>query len=111
MLRTTVTADGERNFTLQITGRVAGGYAGEVIYRVDPIPPRLKLAAATWLVQEKMTILLLWDNDLAFPMESRNSIRFEHGLKPTKDWNGKLRIEALNNDLEKSFFFTLDFDK
>jgi hypothetical protein len=79
------------------------------------IPVRnAKLASLVWVIQEKMGIYL-WETKehVLLPMESRNSIRFDHSIVLPDD---KLWISSFNNDLisnitPKSFFLILDMDR
>lgn len=112
MLTTTVMADGQRNLTLHLSGEIDPPGGSIEPWRIDPVPAKFKLTSAVWLIQEKATLLLWWgEKYLMMPMESRNSVRLEHGLHPPKDWNGILRIEALNINERKHIMLMLDFDK
>lgn len=117
MIHTTVLADGGRNWTLQLIGEISTDLALDEI-KPDKAPPtKIHLASAVWLIQEKMGLALWWDKgqNLAIVMESRNSVRFENGLRPPKGWDGRFFLEAFNVRIpqaaSKRFIAHLEFDK
>jgi hypothetical protein len=112
-LKITQVAGGNRNATFQIRGFVSGENLNLAKIHVSE---GLKLSSALWIVQEKLTLHLLWgENDQLFPMESRNAARFDSVIKPPEGWNGTLYLSSSNWDQPtatgKSFFVLLDFDR
>lgn len=120
--------DGPKNFSLLVKGIVWEEFEPTPIIDIGKLEaPReglkgLRLDSAAWTVQEKMGLLLWWgepkgEEDLIFPMESRNSLRFDDGLiSPRKDkgWRGILYLSSFRvkeGPIPKSFLVLLDFDK
>jgi hypothetical protein len=107
-------AAGGRNVTYQIHGHAEKG-------ELPPTPVQmskgLKLSSALWIVQEKLTLHLWWsEDDYLFPMESRNSARFDSCIKPPDEWNGIIYLSSSNWGVPptpggKRFFVILDFDR
>lgn len=100
-----------KNVTYQISGWPSVGEG--IVLRTEQ--PSLKLAAATWLIEEKMGLLLSWDsagNQVLFPAESRNSVKFDPGMPSPKDWDGTLYGSYFNRTKDRmSFLLMLDFNR
>lgn len=125
-----VIKDGAKNFSLMVKGIVTHNFVITPIIDLDKVQsPRenwkgLRLDSAIWLIEEKMGLHLWWESEqteksLIFPMESRNSVRFDEGIPSPRvadGWSKKLYLSSYNVDLPplqstKSFFILLDFDK
>jgi hypothetical protein len=120
--------DGQKNVRLVIKGIALKDLEPTPILDIRKlmVPPGgwkgLRLDSAVWTVQEKMGLALWWSNpaeegDLVFPMESRNSVRFDEGLSSPRieeGWSGILYLSSFNVEgapSPKRFFVLLDFDK
>ncbi len=117
MLRKELLADGTNNLTLSVTGSLLENLEMEEILDLSQTKGgaggRCRFESITWVVQEKMRLLLWWDKEtLIVPMESRNFLRTEAGLKPPALWDQKLRLssEALSVK-PMHFLLILDFHR
>jgi hypothetical protein len=117
-----VDLDGPRNATVIVTG--AAKQAEQRIKLVDlrklaGSPKRVKISSIVWLIEEKMKLRLLWGPDeFLLPMESRNSVRFDHGLMSPEEnkWNGVIEFDIVdvhkgNDYTDKYFFIQIELDK
>jgi hypothetical protein len=117
MLRVSKVADGQKNFTLQITGVLRSEQKELLEIQLGDNSSKLKLASLVWVVQEKLGLYLWWDKETPLiPMESRNSVRFDHALQPPEKWEGKMYVTSFNFEVgpltdRKWFFLVLDFDR
>lgn len=114
MLNIDKVAGGQRNVTLHITGVIEDELR---LTPIDLVDKELKIKSLVWMVQEKLGLQLWWDEErMMLPMESRNAVRFDTGLKPPAGWNGKLYVSSFNFKLPpvhktKSFFIVMDLDR
>lgn len=104
---------GQRNVTYQIRGFVSGQNLVQTAIKMDR---GLKMSSALWIVQEKMVLNLSWnEEELLFPMESRNAARFDQNIQPPDGWNGTMYLSSQGwdspNPIGKSFLIVLDFDR
>lgn len=111
-------AGSQKNLTLQVRGYVSKDYRDMSPILVEEKFDRglPKLSSLVWLVQEKMCLYLWWDKeDLLLPLESRNSVRFDHALQPPERWNGTMYLSVSNwsqpDPGGKAFLIVLDFDR
>jgi|SRR6185437_290910 len=113
MIISRVLADGARNHTIQFSGIMEKNvFDPKELMKWDrPYPP--KIGSVLWLIQEKMGIHLWWDKETPlFPMESRNSMRFDTALQPPDGWKGVFYYDTFGVvDSPKHFMFILDIDK
>lgn len=117
-LRVKQVAGSQKNLTLQIRGLVSKDYRDLSSFPVEEKFDRglPKLSSALWVIQEKLCLYLWWNpEDLLLPMESRNSVRFDHALQPPEGWNGTMYLSASNwnkpDPMGKAFLLVLDFDR
>ena len=125
---TQVIKDGQKNFSILIKGGVKGDFSATPILDISKLSAPatgwkgLRLDAAVWAIQEKMGMNLWWNNpeseaDLVFPMESRNSMRFDEGIPSPRiadSWRGIMYLSSFRTTEipgPKTFFILLDFDK
>ena len=111
---------GGRNVTLHITGMLTEGDLELTPIDLDPEKnlrsdkSRAKLSSLVWVVQEKLTLYLLWNKNpdsLIMPMESRNSVRLDSSMAPPDHWIGTLWLGSSNWQPQgRAFFIALDFD-
>lgn len=80
-------------------------------------PQHIRIDSLWWLMEEKMGLRLWWDNgQLLVPMESRNSMRFDHPLSSreltSEKWTRKLYItsHSIESGLTKQKYFTFGLD-
>jgi hypothetical protein len=123
-----VIKDGEKNHSFMVKGIIIPDAdvvkAPQIVLDLDKISPPslgwkgLRLDSALWIVQEKMLLKLFWEKqqdevNLIFPMESRNSVRFDEGMRSPRvtHWEKKIWMRAVGVDAPKAFMFILDFDK
>jgi hypothetical protein len=118
VLSSDLTADGSKNFTVLVTGRLVKDLPmTEIVWldKLNPKPGACKLEALLWLVQEKAGLLLWWEEGkLIAPLESRNSVRLDLGWNsPRSDWSRTLSLSSFGvvEPLPKHFTLVLDFDK
>lgn len=106
MLLTTVMQEGGRNYALEIKG---SSVSGDFVVEVDSSIRRI--SSAVWLIEEKAMVSLWLGDELVLPMESRNSVRFDQGLRFPKDWDGRILVK-IDKALEpKLVLIHLEFDK
>jgi len=104
-------AAGQRNVTFNIWGTIS---LSDAPIEVDLGVKGLKLSSLVWLIEEKMGLHICQKSgEMWIPMESRNSVRFDHGL-PVED--DVLYLHPFSNNdlggrLTRSFFLVMDFDK
>lgn len=115
MITSRVLADGNKNHTVLVTGALEADLLEPAVVVTMP-SPSLKLSSAIWLIQEKLGLILWWrGEELLFPMESRNSVRFDRSLDAPKDWDGRVLMTSFgfksNAYSPKHFTLLLDFDK
>jgi hypothetical protein len=115
--------DGQKNLSILVKGIVERPFRPIPILDLsDRMTPSqgwkgVRLDSAVWVLEEKLTIHLWWEEEmkednLVFPMQSRNFIRFEDGVPSPRieqKWGGKIWISA--DSIEKAYFFILDLDK
>ena len=112
MIKISQRAAGQRNVTFNVWGTVSA--FGDPDIEVDLGVKGLKLSSLVWLIEEKMGLYVCQKSgEVWIPMESRNSIRFDHGLPVEED---KLLLRPFTNTggespMERSFFLVMDFDK
>jgi hypothetical protein len=105
-------AAGQRNVTFNVWGTVSVFNAEDI--EVELGVKGLKLSSLVWLIEEKMGLYVCQKSgEVWIPMESRNSIRFDHGLPVEED---QLLLRPFTNtgvepSMEHSFFLVMDFDK
>lgn len=105
-------ASGQRNVTLNVWGSFKD--VNEPAFEIDLKISGLKLSSLVWLIEEKMGLYLCQKRgEVWIPMESRNMIRFDHGLLIEGD---KLYLDPFaNQDLgsnpARHLFLVMDFDK
>lgn len=111
MVKISQRAAGQRNVTFNVWGTVS---VSDPPIEIKLSDKGLKLSSLVWLIEEKMGLYLVKNREEVWiPMESRNSIRFDHGLPVEEDtlW----LVPFSNNDLgakaDRSFFLVMDFDK
>jgi len=123
--------DTEKNLSLIVRGFARSNFGPELILDLEKVrAPRegwkgVRLETTVWLIEEKMGLYLLWgdqisEENLAIPMESRNSLRFDEGYPSPRvadGWGRKLYVSSFNftkdnssNQL-RSFFLLIDLDK
>lgn len=115
-----LTADGSKNATLLVQGRVVSDFARTELFDCSDLKPKpngVRLDSVLWAIQEKMLVVLFWgpnEADLMLPLESRGNFRFDTGMSSPKmsdGWDGKIWYEGKLILEPKYFLFTLDFDK
>lgn len=120
VISSAVTADGSKNFTVLVTGLLLKDLPmTEIVWldKLNPKPAACKIESLLWIVQEKMGLVLWWqEGNLIAPMESRNSVRPDRGWdSPRSGWSRTLSITSFgvrsNEFLPKHFTLVLDFDK
>ena len=105
-----------RNLTLQVTGILAPGddLKGQLFSISDLARPEmkgLKIESVLFALQEKMGLLLWWDegtSDLILPLESRGFFSFVYPIHCPKDWAGTVWWTAFKVDEPKHFYFTME---
>lgn len=128
----TLPENGARNARLVVTGVLSADLGPTPVIDLESLKcEKVKVESAVWIVQEKLGILLWWgvgeaepvapritEGNLLWVMESRNAVRFDHGLdspRPTEKWDRKLWMRTFgfdsNAESPKHFMFTLDLDK
>lgn len=110
-----------KNITLQVTGSLDGELGLTPILDIKALKTPavgIRLDSATWLIQEKMGLILWWKkDDLLLPLESRGSIRLDVGIYNSvgEDWDGIIRLSSFgyssNTFKPKYFHLTLDIDR
>ena len=117
MFRVELLADGSNNLTAAVTGTLHAKLDFEEVLDLAKTKGgaggRCRFESVTWVIQEKMRLLLWWNKEnLIVPMESRNFLKTEAGLKPPEGWNGKflLSSEALTAP-PMHFLLILDFHR
>lgn len=124
---TRILRDGQKNCSILVKGFVREDFNPTPFLDISNLEkPRegwkgLRLDSAVWTIQEKMGLYLWWsepegEESFIFPMESRNSARFDEGLpspRVDKGWRGILYVSSFQAGVgpPKSFMFILDFDK
>ena len=128
--------NGKRNARIVVTGVIECNLGPHEVISLDTLDcEKAKIESAVWIIQEKLGIVLWWgvgepptgvtpeapditEKNLVFVMESRNGIRFDHGLdspRSIEKWDRKLWLQTFgftsNAESPKYFTFTLDFDK
>lgn len=130
MLIASVVQNAHQNFSIRVLGECGGTeqpfeyidlkeLTKDHTHKIEG--KMLKLSSALWLIQEKLGVNLYWGGGkpsldrLIFPMESRNSVRFEQGVMSPKEWNQVLTVETFGFSRDpvptKRFVILLDFDK
>lgn len=121
--------DGEKNVSILVKGFTDTDFSPLDILDLEKVKSPsagwkgIRLDSITWVLQEKMTMFLRWENDgeessLLLPLESRNSMRFDEGIpspRIEKGWTKRVWLSAINVKSPaagfKAFFILLDFDK
>jgi hypothetical protein len=104
-------AAGQRNVTFNVWGRIE---SFDCVEEIVLGAMGLKLSSLVWLIEEKMGLYLMRNREEVWiPMESRNSIRFEHGLPVEGEslWLCPFANSDLGGSPSRSFFLVMDFDK
>ena len=105
-----------RNLTFQATGILAPGddLKGKLLSISDLARPEmkgLKVESVLFVLQEKMGLLLWWDEqatDLILPLESRGYFSFAYPIHCPQGWNGEIWWTAFKVDEVKHFYLTLE---
>lgn len=102
-------ASGQRNCTIRVSGTVEALGMIELKTKHD----KLKLTSLAWLIEEKMSFHLSWDQDsVLMPLESRSTIRFDQAISCPDNWQGSLWLRPFNiSKSSMAFFLILDLDK
>jgi hypothetical protein len=104
-------ASGQRNVTFNVWGFTQPEAEP---FEIDLKVEGLKLSSLVWLIEEKMGIYLCKKRgEIWLPMESRNSIRFDHALPVggVKLYLDPFANQELGQMRNRSFFLVLDFDR
>ncbi len=124
-----LTADGERNASVQISGMLEEprsceysglkefnkAKTGDKAFKLCEFKNHgLGLTDILFLVQEKAGLYLWWDegkSNLILPIESRGAFRFDSRVRCPDDWNGQIWASSFKVDEPKAFFLAMGFDK
>lgn len=116
LIKVSKLSEGNRNLTIHIRGFIAESLLEFPVKLLEKDPGRPKIASLSWLIQEKLGLYFRWaKEDLPIPMESRNGIRFDPGVRAPEKWDGMIYLSTFNWDLPpvtdyKAFLLILDFD-
>lgn len=112
MIEISQRAAGQRNVTFNVWGRIESLDLPDIELNLGA--QGLKLSSLVWLIEEKMGLYLMQNREEVWiPMESRNSIRFDHGLPVAGStlWLRAFANSPLGENPKRSFFLIMDFDK
>jgi hypothetical protein len=113
MIKISQRAAGQRNVTFNVWGTVSEFDAPEDI-ELKLGAKNLKLSSLVWLIEEKMGLYICQKpGEVWIPMESRNSVRFDHGLPIEEEilFLHPFANTKLEGSKERAFFLVMDFDK
>ena len=122
-VRTDIRASG-KNISLQIMGIVTEDFGPQVIFdigKADPPMSGIRLDGILFAIQEKLGLLLWWDEEmteLILPLESRGAFRFDGGLLHklgSHPWSGRIYLSSFgfgsNPASPKHFTLLIDGDR
>ena len=98
-------SDAARNVVLRIWGSLTANVELAPIFNFQELKsraaremlhrPLLKLTSAWWVIQEKACVIVWWrEDDLLFPMESRNYLAPTRYIESPEGWDGRLWLES-----------------
>ena len=111
-----VSGSGSRNHLVVVKGTLEEDLKDPVEVMKWDLPSPPKIQSIAWLVQEKMGLVLWWDEGEDFiVMESRNLFVPPQAIVPPANWGKSLRLTSFgvksNEYFPKRFWFCINIDK